>query len=446
MKRPSLVENLRFKEVEGFPMFEDIEHGELFALRLTNNTTSFTHGLHRFPAKFIPQVPGWALDQFGGEGSTVLDPFAGSGTTLVEGLLRGYRGIGVDLDPLAILISRAKTNLADPDELERAARYIKRGFSPARKLRVPMDGVENFPHWFSLDAWSKLQALLLRIERVDVGDDERRFLLVVFSSIVRWVSNADDQSQKTYVSGTLKKNPPEVLTTFWRAFDRAVAGLRDLHEKRVGPVPDVFEMDGRDLTTLGRSVDLVATSPPYFDSVDYMYNLMLEYFWLGKLVGVPTRSDFNDMRRRYLGTKVPQNAALDVPSSLGDLIRMEEMAPTRRASAAVYLQGMADHFNQASSVMGDGARYVLVVGNSQTMSRIIPTHEALRRLASDAGLQLERAFGYRVRRHYMKFPRNGRGGIILIDWVLVLKKQTAAGSPADLPLAWATLRPGDVAN
>lgn len=446
MNKPRLVQKLRFKEVEAFPMLEDIEHGELFALRLSNNTTTFTHGLHRFPAKFIPQIPGWALDQFGHEGCVVMDPFNGSGTTLVEGLLRGVEGIGADLDPLALLISRAKTGLPDPDELEGAARHIRRGLAPAKRLAVPMPGVKNFEHWFSSDAWAKLQALQGRIERADVGEAERAFLLVVFSSVLRWASNADDQSQKTYVSGTLEKHPPDALFLFWRAFDRALTGLRELHEKCVAAPPTLVQMDGRRVSELGRPIDLVVTSPPYLDSVDYMYNFMLEYFWLGRFLGVDSRSTFNCLRKEYLGTKVPVVRSSQLPECLSDLISMDNVAPSRRASTAHYLRGMGQHFKETASLMSDGSRYVLVVGNSQTLDRIMPTHEALRRLAADAGLHLERAFGYRVRRHYMKFPRNGRGGIILIDWVLVLKKQPRPTAGESLPLAWATIGPGDVAN
>ncbi|MCA1846945.1 MAG: modification methylase, partial [Actinobacteria bacterium] len=93
-----------------------------------------------------------------------------------------------------------------------------------------------------------------------------------------------------------------------------------------------------------------------------------------------------------------------------------------------------------------GARYVFVVGNSQTVLDMVPLHEALVRLAAAAGLSLERAFGYRIRRHYMKFPRNGRGGIILIDWVLVFRKRSAASSPPPLPRHWVTLAPEAVAH
>src|SRR5699024_6423770 len=106
-----------FEEVTAFPPIDKIEHGQLFGLSLSTKTTQHTHGLHRFPAKFIPQIPAWALYNFAGHDSLVLDPFMGSGTTLVEGLLRGGATVGLDVDPLARLIARAKTARVDHERI-----------------------------------------------------------------------------------------------------------------------------------------------------------------------------------------------------------------------------------------------------------------------------------------------------------------------------------------
>jgi hypothetical protein len=109
---------------------------------------------------------------------------------------------------------------------------------------------------------------------------------------------------------------------------------------------------------------------------------------------------------------------------------------------------MSLHFEEAARVMKDGGRYVLVVGNSQAQTGVIPVHDCLLRIARDAGLHLEKAFAYRVRRHYMKFPRRGRGGIILMDWVITLKKSKRAILPIEdrLPLPNITIGTDEVAN
>ena len=380
--------------------------------------------------------------------SVVVDPFVGSGTTLVEGVIRGGTSIGVDVDPLARFIARAKTTTADRERVRELAQHLRgRWVAPASRLRTPMPDIDNFDHWFAPTQWGWLQSLRDAILDLDCSDDEGRFLLAVFSSALRWTSNADDQSQKTYVSGTLVKTVPAVQDVFWRFLDRAIDGLADLNRQRHSGAKVVIP-ETADATSLGldsASVDLAVTSPPYLDSVDYPYNMMLEYFWLGPLLGVPDRKAFNALRRRPIGAKSPARRVA-LPPSLDGLIELDLMPPARRVAVSTYFALMDQHFIEAARALKAGSRYVFVVGNSQTRSDVVPVHEALVQLAATAGFELERAFGYRIRRHYMKFPRRGRGGIILIDWVLVLRKQASANQARTPPLRWVTLAPNAVAH
>jgi hypothetical protein len=373
----------------------------------------------------------------------------GSGTTLVEILLAGGLGLGVDIDPLARLITQAKTERAPVGRVLSLGEELREHWRPAEHLFPPMPDVADFAHWFTRKAWGELAGLLDAIQHLECTDVERRFFLVVFSSILRWVSNADDQSQKTYVSGTLPKTPLPARETFWKSFSRAVAGLRSLDQlaEPQATVQILGDQDARRLDIGEGTVDLVVTSPPYLDSVDYMYNFMLEYFWLGPLLGIPTRRSFNQRRREYLGAKTPLSPGIALAPSIQDLVQEAQLPPGRALAASAYLAGMAQHFNSAARAMRPGARYVLVVGNSQTRTGILPVHDCLIRLAEDAGLRLEKAFAYRVRRHYMKFPRAGRGGIILIDWVIVLRKGGSGWEqPERLPLPWVTQRSDAVAH
>ena len=439
-----------FREVPSFPPFDAIANGELFSLGLSNRTTALTHGMHRFPAKYIPQIPGWVMDQFAETDGGVLDPFCGSGTTLVEGLVRSRKTIGIDCDPLACMISRAKTAAVNPARIQKLGSDLRQAWGqPAARLVPPMPDLTNFDHWFSQDAWGKLQSLLTSITTLDASAEEFNFLLCVFSSILRWVSNADDQTQKTYVSGTLKKNPPKVEPLFYRALEKSLAGLEELALLRHPSAEAIaIQGDATDIQLLPQSVDLIVTSPPYLDSVDYMYNFMLEYFWLGPLLGVQDRQTFNQMRRGVTGAKNPSSkTAPALPQCLNDLISEAEIAPHRVAATRAYCDNMARHFHSAAKTLKLGGYYFLVIGNSQTRKGVLPMHDSLIRLSADAGFIFEKAFGYRIRRHYMKFPRAGRGGIITMDWVIALRNtQKLAPYPSRLPLPDFSLRHDEVAN
>lgn len=441
--------NELLKEVEEFPPHAEIAHGDLLSLTLSTNTSGLTHSLHRFPAKYIPQVPRWAIKNFATAESVVLDPFMGSGTTLVEALCAVNHSYGTDIDPLARLISAAKTGDFNPSRL----RSIAAALSPAQlppiaECFLPMTGVKNVTHWFSEAAWKDLCRLYAAIERLDCSDHERAFFLAVFSSTLRWVSNADDQTQKTYVSGTLKKTPPDVLQTFDKSLQRALAGHVSLNSLRGTRQADVLIGSALDVPLSDGSVDLIVTSPPYLDSVDYMYNFMLEYFWLGPMLGVPSRADFNARRRLPIGAKNPALSVLAVPESISDLVDPREIPEYRREAVLAYFDLMRKHFLEAARLLKERSRYVLVVGNSQAASGVLPVHDCLLRLAKAAGLHLEKAFAYRIRRHYMKFPRKGRGGIILMDWVITLRKTNHAILETEdrLPIPNVTIGADEVAN
>lgn len=447
---PQLVDDIKFIDTEDLPPYHTIQNGDLFSLSLSLDTTDMTHGLHRFAAKYIPQIPRWAIKEFSPVRGRVLDPFMGSGTTLVEALTFNREAIGLDIDPLAQLITSAKISCPSSARIIGLGNQIKEQWlTPASALTSPMPDVVNFEHWFTHDAWTKLQALLSVVDSLECADDERDYILTVFSSILRLVSNADDQSQKTYVSGTNPKTPPEVRETFWKFYAKAIKRLQRLEQARHrAAVASIdYASDALAIKQPAETIDLVVTSPPYLDSVDYMYNFMAEYFWLGPRLGIANRKEFNARRKEPVGAKNPSQKRPNLPLEVARLVAQAQLSPERNKAAIGYLTGMHQHMREAATVLKPSAYYVMVVGNSQTKEGILPVHDCLVALAAHEGLHLDKAFGYRIRRHYMKFPRKGRGGIILIDWVLVFqKKYQMTLNYEPLPLPWAALHNDAVAH
>ena len=81
-------------------------------------TNYLTHNFHTYPAKYIPQIPRFFIEKYTKEGDLVYDPFLGCGTTLVECKLLNRDGIGVDLNPIATLVSKVKTQPLKDSEIE----------------------------------------------------------------------------------------------------------------------------------------------------------------------------------------------------------------------------------------------------------------------------------------------------------------------------------------
>ncbi len=70
-----------------------------------------THYLNsKYRGNWAPQVARNLILRYSKEGDTVLDAFVGSGTTLIECKLTGRKGIGVDINKEALILTRDRLN------------------------------------------------------------------------------------------------------------------------------------------------------------------------------------------------------------------------------------------------------------------------------------------------------------------------------------------------
>ncbi|MFH1777465.1 MAG: DNA methyltransferase [Candidatus Omnitrophota bacterium] len=240
----------------------------------TNGVTAFTHGFHKYPAKFIPLIPRWAIKKYlnGSKNKTILDPFCGSGTTLVEGILAGHNAIGFDIDPLSSMISKAKTTRVDVIGLNEVANWLINGIKNRKKGLFKPD-CETIEHWFTDDAIRKLSIIRTLINQIPdkFGTDKKtkdiqKLLLICFSSIIRRVSNADDESQKTYVSHTKIKEPEEVFALFLSQLNLFIERISRFSEitdpKLTSKVVCSSSIQSLTKKITKQTIDLAVTSPP----------------------------------------------------------------------------------------------------------------------------------------------------------------------------------------
>ena len=74
-------------EVESLPI--DIQSGATYSIKQAN-PNSYTHGMFKYPCKFIPEIPRWGIRSFlPGKSGVIFDPSSGSGTTLLEANVNG---------------------------------------------------------------------------------------------------------------------------------------------------------------------------------------------------------------------------------------------------------------------------------------------------------------------------------------------------------------------
>jgi adenine-specific DNA methylase len=113
-----------------------------------------THGIHPYTAKLIPHIPRYFLEKYTKKGEVVLDPFCGSGTTLLEARLLERNAVGIDINPLARLISDVKTTPINAEKLDSAIQSVKAQLKQdanATTVEFP-----NIDYWFGEHAQDEL--------------------------------------------------------------------------------------------------------------------------------------------------------------------------------------------------------------------------------------------------------------------------------------------------
>ena len=261
---------------------------------VTAKTGYLTHGLHPYPAKFIPQIPNALIQELSSVGETIADVFCGSGTTLLEALQLKRHAVGIDANPLAGLISKAKTTPLTASEFEELA--IHRSaceelleaaealtgdlFHDGRPFKSagwrPEPNVCKF--WFRPHVVEELAELRCMIERVS-SDAARRLCSVTFAAIIVAVSKQDSDTR--YVRREKAIEPGDTVRRYLSQLDAAITAAREMSDL----VEDRFSCEVLNTNILEapetEKFDLVVTSPPYPNAYSYHLYHRTRLIWLG---------------------------------------------------------------------------------------------------------------------------------------------------------------------
>ena len=252
--------------------------------RLLNRDWSFPNesggnglfGLHPYPAKFIPQIPRAIIQDIGvAKGGVVCDPFCGSGTTLIEAQALGYSSIGIDLNPIACLISKVATTCQPFYLLDAATRCVKFAESVKNPLIAE---IPNLDHWFKKPIQKAIAAILGAIENELSADTQDILRLALSSAIVR-VSNQDSDTR--YAAVENKISASDVFDLFIKACSRYAKALSFPNAEL--PKSTIYCRDILDIKKdeLGLPVGLVVCSPPYPNAYEYWLYHKYRMWWLG---------------------------------------------------------------------------------------------------------------------------------------------------------------------
>ena len=402
-----------------------VKDGDRF-LFISYDQSTLTHGLHKYPAKFFPELPRWLIKRYSKEGDTILDPFSGSGTTNIEALLTRKHSIGIDVDPFSRYLSKVKITPLAEKELQSVQKYLLRFILNYKPSKVSVKDIPVFPYrdnWFNKEIILELAYLKKIIEALDTSENIKDFFRICLSSIIRGVSNADDNCTRTVIRKKLNKKvyPADALKKFAEVILINVPKMIEFSQKcpmdiRVN-FPDT--MDARNINYKDY-FDLAVTSPPYANAVDYPRTHQLESYWLGL-----TSGSLTPLKKKHVGTesvssneykKLHKIGVKEADMTLSRIFKKD----TRRAYIAFkYLDDMRLNLSEVHKALKKDGRYVVVVGNNKIRGELFENWKYIMELAKNIGFRIENYFASEIIKHFIKVPREER---INTDWIIVLQK------------------------
>lgn len=336
-------------------------------------TELLMHSIHSYPAKFPALIANKAIEYAYGEGvdlKKIADIFCGCGTVPLEAKVHGIDFWGTDINPVATLIARTKSQDYDVEKLKEYFQTICSQFE--RKMSAPSkysSANARIQYWFTQDVFESLDRLLQTIY-ISIDENDSIYLdafLCIFSSILKTCSKWLMKSIKPQVDPMKKIRQP--LPLFQYSAHRFIRAVEEVNTSqfisRHRPTINIEEANFLDKTVLPR-VDLIISSPPYVTSYEYADLHQLSSLWLGYT------DDYKSLRKGSVGSSygcASSSLSLDgLNKTAIDLISKLQRAtvqPAKIRAIARYYKDIQVTIKKCFSMLRNNGMVLFVIGDTE---------------------------------------------------------------------------------
>jgi len=407
------------------------------------------HGFFQYPAMMVPELQGALLDDLAAADPAarlIYDPFMGSGTVMLESLYKGFDFHGSDINPMAILLSKVKSNPPTGSSANDAvAAVVSRASEDSSEEDLAF---ENRDKWFTPAVTRELSQIRRAIQRErDVSI--RQFLWVCLAETVRLVSNSRTSTFKlhVYAPDVLSERRPEALVMFttvgkanavrasehWSRMEK-----RETRDDLTEPKATLLRGGVADPWGAPKKADALMTSPPYGDNkttVPYGQHSYLPLRWIDHrdLVGSfnedfltkIARIDSLSLGGSLVKADSHRNGLEQKTASLGSFLPKLDNRPQLRRKVLAFTQDYSVALQRSSERLRDGAFSFWTLGErrvgQEQMPLVAVTREILESLGHDEVTTIERRLPLGRKR---MAGRNSEGATMITEQVLVMQKRT----------------------
>lgn len=322
----------------------------------------------------------------------LLDPFHGAGTSLIIAQELGIDSHGIDINPLATLITEVKLKNYDGDNLNTSFNELKSRIKNKKELLIEPHSFEKINKWFRTDIINELTYIRSAIIDED-NTDIRKFFWVAFADIARRFSNTRSSTFKLHVKeqkdiSSIKLN---VVSEFAKKLEE---NIKKISKKTINDSKHVL-WSGDTVELIKHipesSYDIIFTSPPYGDNgttVTYGQFSTLQLRWI----------DSKDLPEETVN--VNQNFSSIDSLSLGgrrlkvkpNLISVQEYINTihesKKAKVIDFMHEYEHVFSDMVRVLKKDGYMAITLGNRRVDNKLVPFNKVHEELAEKYGLQI----------------------------------------------------------
>lgn len=374
-------------------------------------TSNFNERVHRwapyvqgFSAGFVQSIFEQYRQRY--ESPVILDPFAGCGTVLVQSKLSGYKSVGTELNPLLQFIADVKVNSCNvkPELL------LDLYSSIPKNIRTPAPEFLKSDSQFREDVLKSLELLKGGIDSITVKNQKqekaKNLIKLAFSSILIECSNLKRTPCLGYWKH--KKVSPNAPWVLMEKKIREIAeDLRTLQKEYKHSIrveSNVVLANAMDYEH-SEEFDLVVTSPPYMNGLDYVMNYKIEMGWLGFIKSHKDSKNIKDnmvvcdnvskgLVKRFAqsNSKYTNNWLEQITANIRKNI--EKRGTYRRHDMPhivhKYFDDMYKVTKKVAASIKRGGRFILVVGDSLIADVYVPTDLLLAKIGMELGFTIEK--------------------------------------------------------
>ncbi|OWY20035.1 hypothetical protein C7N43_24600 [Sphingobacteriales bacterium UPWRP_1] len=329
------------------------------------------HVWHPFPAKFPPALPDLFIQNLTSPGDMVLDPMAGSCTTLLESMRLNRNAVGFDIDPLSLILGKAKLQNIDKFEAKTIGNeLINKAVLLYQTSKTELldkfneyygqETVDFIDYWFEKNTQLELFALILQIESLS-NQKLQSFFKLIFSSIIiaksGGVSLASDLAH-TRPHRVMQKRVNSAFVEFGKKMNKII----NSNFKPLTGNFDLYEANAKKMPLAASSINLIITSPPYANNaIDYMRAHKFTLIWFK--YGI---TSLKNTRKEYIGSEAYINEYIvPLPLFTISLINtLKKVNNSKGKSLERYYSEMQQVFAEMYRVLKPESACIIVVATS----------------------------------------------------------------------------------